>query len=1175
VTRCLSCGEDVPATAKFCQDCGKPVPVRSCPACGAPAERGRFCSSCGTTLRTTDDSTPVASAPRQAVERRVTSVLFADLVGFTPLSEARDPEEVRDLLSQYFAVCGMVVTRYGGTVEKFIGDAVMAVWGFPTAHEDDAERAVRAGLELVEVVAGLGVDLGLPGLAMRVGVVTGEVAVTVGAVGDAMVAGDAVNTASRVQAVAEPGRVWVDDSTRALTSAAVTYVDAGQHSLKGKTQPTQLWRAGSVVAEVGGGQRVDGLEAPLAGRFRELRLLKELYHSSEESLRPRLVVLDGGPGVGKSRLAWEFEKYIDGLSSTAWWHRGRCLSYGDGVAFWALGEAIRGRLKLVESDSGDIVGQHLENALVEFVPDVDERNWLRPRVATIVGAGRAEGFAREDLFAAWATFFERVGKGEHAVILVLDDAQYADDGLLDFLDYLLETANAGIFVLALARPELLARRPDLGGRRTTVVRLEPLDDTAMAELVDGLITGLPRATRATLVERAEGVPLFAVETVRALIDRDAVVPRDGQYVPAEGIDLDLAAIGAPASLQALVAARLDALTAQERHVVAAASVLGMSFTREGLLAVCTETDDLDAILISLQRKEILSIQQDRMSATRGQHRFVQSVVRQVAYGTQSRYDRKARHLMAAKHLAAQQDPSDDLSVLIAQHLLDAVDASTDSDSDVEELTGRACAMLERAARRARSLGAPLEALRLFESALARTGDEADQARLRLASADSALDAGLYEKAFAYAREAAAIFDVRDLIIEAGIAAAVQATALIWSQDNAGAIEVAEPRWEALDGMVGAERALLSLGEALSTAHSFRGEQSGHIYGRKMVVLAEALNDPDALAAAHLKYGSDYQWVGAPVTAMIMYESSRAIAKDHGLFDRLALALINMTTIQISRDLAAALEYASDACDAARRSGNRNRIDYATFNYLLALWVAGRFDEVRSTLTIALEVVGEASDRMTLTTVEAWLADAQGVPLPANPFTDHTDYANAQAWRGNLEVTLALARGDAVGAARSTERVLTDLLTACGLEDDFMHLWPPLVQTALAAGDTALAERLLAPVTSAAPGLIAPAVKAQLHRLQGLLGAARDDDPERVEADLRAGVAALDAFGAVGLCAQAKEELGRWLVGQRRGAEAQALLEQARATYADIGAVGWLARLNAWHEPGTGQLALSR
>src|SRR5438552_1410273 len=230
----------------------------------------RFCGECGTALAE-DAERPAAPAPAATAERRLVSVLFADLVGFTPLSESRDPEEVRELLSRYFDTCRRLIRRYGGTVEKFIGDAVMAVWGTPTAQEDDAERAVRAALDLVQAVAELGREVGWPDLKARVGVLTGEAAVTLGATGEGMVAGDLVNTASRIQAAAPPGTVYVGERTRRTTDASVVYEDAGMHELKGKAEPVPLWRALRVVAMVGGRQRSHGLEAPFVGRDAELR----------------------------------------------------------------------------------------------------------------------------------------------------------------------------------------------------------------------------------------------------------------------------------------------------------------------------------------------------------------------------------------------------------------------------------------------------------------------------------------------------------------------------------------------------------------------------------------------------------------------------------------------------------------------------------------------------------------------------------------------------------------------------------------------------------------------------------------------------------------------------------------------------------------------------------------
>ncbi|MGB2952425.1 MAG: adenylate/guanylate cyclase domain-containing protein [Gaiellaceae bacterium] len=272
-------------------------------------------------------------ADTPAAERRLVSVLFTDLVGFTTLSEERDSEEVRELLSRYFETARLVIDRFGGTVEKFIGDAVMAVWGTPVAYEDDAERAVRAALDLLPAVAALGAEMGAPTLQARAGVLTGETAVTLNAEGEGMVAGDVVNAASRIQALASPGAVLVGDATRRASEAAIAYEDAGVQELKGKAEPLQLWRALRVIAARRGEGRATALEAPFVGRDGELRLVKDLFHAASDEHRARLVSVVGVAGVGKSRLSWEFQKYVDGLIEQISWQRGRCLAYGEGVAF--------------------------------------------------------------------------------------------------------------------------------------------------------------------------------------------------------------------------------------------------------------------------------------------------------------------------------------------------------------------------------------------------------------------------------------------------------------------------------------------------------------------------------------------------------------------------------------------------------------------------------------------------------------------------------------------------------------------------------------------------------------------------------------------------------------------------------------------------------------------------
>src|ERR1700723_3343596 len=394
---CPRCGASRGDGDRFCADCG--TPLGRCPSCGEPTSQGhRFCPACGYALAGAGAglTPPVAAgasaaavAPGPVAERRVCSVLFCDVAGFTPLSESREPEAVRELLTQYFAVARTVVGRYGGVVEKFIGDAVMAVWGTPAATEGDAERAVRAALDLLTAVADLGTEAGVPGLTARGGGVTGEGAVTLGAVGEGMVAGDAVNTAARVQAAAEPGQVFVDMPTQRLAGSAIGFADAGEHVLKGKADPARLWRATRVLAGIGGSQRIDGLDAAMTGRDAELRTIKELFHAAAGRRVPRLVLISGPAGVGKSRLGWEFEKYVDGLGQGGWWHRGRCLSYGDGVAFWALAEIVRQRLGIAEEDPAEVAARKLAEGLDRFVPDITERAYAGARLGRLLGVAAA------------------------------------------------------------------------------------------------------------------------------------------------------------------------------------------------------------------------------------------------------------------------------------------------------------------------------------------------------------------------------------------------------------------------------------------------------------------------------------------------------------------------------------------------------------------------------------------------------------------------------------------------------------------------------------------------------------------------------------------------------------------------------------------------------------------
>ena len=674
------------------------------------------------------------------------SVLFTDLVGFTTLAEDRDPEAVRELLSHYFDVATRIVTLHGGTVEKFIGDAVMAVWGTPVAHEDDAERAVRAGLELVDAVATLG-----PELRARAGVLTGDAAVTLDARNEGMVAGDLVNTAARLQGVAEPGTVLVGESTMRAAERSVVFELIGDHSLKGKTSPVPAWRAVRVVAQRGGQGRADALEPPFVGRDEELRHLKEVLHAVGRERRPRLVSITGPGGIGKSRLVWELEKYIDGVAEDVYWHRGRSPSYGEGITFWALGEMVRRRARLTEDADDSTTRAAIEACVVEYLLP-DERERVSEALLALLGLEESPAGGRDALFPAWRTLFERIAE-RGTTVLVFEDVQWADSGLLDFIDHLLDWSRGlPIMVVSLARPELFDRRPDWGAsrRQLTALALEPLTDAAVGEMLNALVPGLPEDALAAIVGRAEGIPLYAVETVRGLL-ADGLIRRSGDaYEPAG----DLSSIKVPDTLRSLIASRLDALEPVDRGLLQDAAVLGQVFSTDALAATSgSDRDELDSRLRDLVRRELLDVERDPASPELGMFKFVQSLIREVAYGTLARRDRRNRHLAVARYYEALGD--DELAGALANHYLAAHEAS-EPGAEADAVATQARLALTAAADRANSLGAHAQAVAYIEQALAVTTAAAERAPLLDRAAHSAV-AGASVGADRYAAEAIAAY----------------------------------------------------------------------------------------------------------------------------------------------------------------------------------------------------------------------------------------------------------------------------------------------------------------------------------------------------------------------------------------------------------------------------------
>jgi class 3 adenylate cyclase/predicted ATPase len=1041
----------------------------------------------------------------------VCSVLFCDVVGFTPLSEARDPEAVRELLSQYFGVARTVITRYGGVVEKFIGDAVMAVWGTPVATEGDAERAVRAALDLVAAVAELGAEVGVPGLAARAGVVSGEVAVTLGAVGEGMVAGDAVNTASRVQATAEPGLVLVDGATQRLAGRAIGFADAGEHTLKGKAEPQQLWRATRVLSAVGGSQRVDGLEAPLTGRDAELRTVRDLFHAAADRRVPRLVLISGPAGVGKSRLGWEFEKYADGLKAQMWWHRGRCLSYGEGVAFWALAEIVRQRLGIAEEDPAETAAGKLAAGLDRFVPDPAERGYVGVRLGRLLGVaaeGANEGtLSREELFAGWRLFFERLA-AELAVVLLVEDAQYADTGLLDFLDYLVDwVRDLPVYVLVLARPELGQARPGFGaGRNRSTLTLDPLDAASMDALVDTLVPGMPAAARSKITRQAQGIPLFAVETVRALVDRDIVQPVEGVY----RLTGEVGELAVPDSLHALLAARLDALDPGARRLVADAAVLGTTFPAEALIAVSGQDETAArAALAELVRREVLAVSADRLSPEKGSYRFAQNMLRQVAYDTLSRRDRKERHLKVAAHLRAVfPGDGEEVAEVIARHYLDALDAVPD-EADAGQIRGQAMAALMRAAERARRTGAPARAAASYAAAarLTQSGPaDGQQAPAGASLWEYAAEAAYTNADYAEAAEQAG--QARELYQQGGDARAAARAQVIAGRAlhrRGRHAEAREQLTAALDVLrddpdAGTVRAL---GE-LAALEVHTGSPAADALSAEALALGQDLAvDDAALAGLFTTRGLWHSSAGRNPQAASYFQAAARLAGQVGDPVLLGLALLNLADAVTGTDPAAGAEAARAAAAHSRRAGARHQLAFAVVNLAQALLMTGDWDAADAELAQAADADGLAGIEF-LACCRAWLAALRGEVAAAQVILaglgglraseDPQDQANIAV----ADAFTATARRQPAAALRQARAAL-DHAAALGISAESLRwAWPLAARAAHDLADTATTGELLVLLDAYPLGRLAPMQRAErdlAHARQAAADGGPDAGPE--------------------------------------------------------------------------------
>jgi predicted ATPase/class 3 adenylate cyclase len=1163
---CASCGRENREGRKFCADCGEPLAVElKCPSCGAPYEPDeRFCGDCGTALAA---APPPAAAPPAPVEpavaeRRLVSVLFADLVGFTTLSESRDPEEVRELLSRYFDTCRRLVGLYGGVVEKFIGDAVMAVWGTPVATEDDAERAVRTALDLVAAVQALGQEAGLDGLRARAGVMTGEAAVNLAATGEGMVAGDLVNTASRVQSVAEPGAVFVGEGTRRASERTVVYEPAGSFELKGKEGETQLWRASRVVSGRGGSLKSEGLEAPFVGRDRELRQIKDLFHVVAEEGRAQLVSVTGIAGIGKSRLAWEFYKYFDGIAQTVYWHRGRCLAYGEGVTYWALADMVRMRCQIAEDDPQDEAIRKLEATLDRHLLDPEERRFVEPRLAQLLALGEGASHERQDLFAAWRLFFERLAD-TYPTVLAFEDMQWADSSLLDFVEYLLEwSRDKPLFVITLARPELLEKRPTWGAghRNFSSIYLEPLSEQAMQDLLVGLVPGLPTSLREQILARAEGVPLYAVETVRMLLDRGMVVQEGASY----GLVGEISELEVPETLHALIAARLDGLAADERRLLGDAAVLGKTFTPQALATLSgLEPDRLEELLTAMVRREVLGLQSDPRSPEQGQYTFLQDLLRHVAYETLPKRERREKHLAAAEHLSAALG-EDEVAEVVASHLLDAYRLDPDA-ADSAVLRGRAYEALERAGERARSLGASTEGRRYFEQAADLAQEEpAKQAAALSRAGEMALSAGETERALDLFGQA-----VR-LCQEGGDthAAARASSWLAIAERAAGQIEQAIQRMEEAYAQIADDEPdedLVLLIQRLGNNHYFAGnpERADELTERALD-LAEALELPEFLCRG---WNNKAMIIGPrrPEEARGLFQLALETALANEVFLSASSSCTNLSDLAFRRDqYAESLAYLEQALGIARRIGERPSEWFCLSEMTYALSMLGRWEEALARFSeIPDEAIGRESDVISPVSgiLEFYLhrgalGEARRLLGRYEKIARSGDVQAESCYLPGL-AAVRIAEGDHSGGLVAAEQALATReklgITIQSVKFGFLHG----LEAARALGDEQKMIELLGLVEALPPGLSAPFFEATARRFRGHL-AGTDPGADR---HFSAAAAQLRALELPFYLAVVQLEHGEWLLARGRQDDAMPLLAEARETFEHLQAQPWLERVD--------------
>jgi class 3 adenylate cyclase/tetratricopeptide (TPR) repeat protein len=807
--------------------------VALCAQCGRENRaEARFCDACGAALA-------ASSVGRE--ERKVVSVLFADLVEFTATAERLDPEDVRALQDPYWRQVRAEIERYGGTVEKFIGDAVVALFGAPMAHEDDPERAVRTALAIRDWAQQQ------EDVRVRIGIATGEALVRLEAhplAGEGMASGDVVNTASRLQVAARANTILVDDATRRPTRNFVHYGAPETIIAKGKATPICAWEALQVRSDFGV-DLVQHERVPLVGRLRELDLLKDALLRVLEERSPQLVTLVGVPGIGKSRLVHELMQAVVAKPELVTWRRGRSLSYGDGISFWALAEIVKEEVGILETDTEEEAGDKLWRAASDLLRDEDEAQWVERELRPLVGLpGQTEPALdrRKEAFAAWRRFLEALAE-RRPLVLVFEDLHWADDGLLDFIDSLVEwIRGAPLLVVTTARPELLERRPHWAGGKANAatLSLSPLPERETVQLLNTLLTPSPANETRSLLTYTGGNPLYAEQYARMLAERG-----------------DTEGLPVPETVQAIIAARLDALRPEEKALLQDAAVIGTVFWSGALRG---EPQAVRAVLHALERKEFVG--RESHSAVEGEEQYVfrHVLLRDVAYSQMPRVDRADRHLRAAEWLGSRARREDNAET-VARHYLSALEYLRSAGKDWSHVAAPARRTLLEAGERASSLNAFRAAAEYYEQALAlSTDDDATRPLISFALAEALHRTGAQEQheRLEQARE--------QLLAIGNFEQAAEAEAMLADAAlQEGRRESCREHSEQALALLHDRRASAAGARVLMAVARHRAERSEYEavieHAREALTIAEALDLPETRAEALVNLGRARVYLG--------------------------------------------------------------------------------------------------------------------------------------------------------------------------------------------------------------------------------------------------------------------------------------------------------------------------